>query len=110
MKKILNYQVNDFQFEWKWDGIRIQLIKRFGNISIWTRGQELVNQSFPELVEKIDCIKEDFVIDGELLVWNFKKEMPMDFSLLQKRINRKEPSKLIQNKYPITFIAYDLWS
>ncbi len=107
-KKIIDKSINDFQFEWKWDGIRIQLIKRSGKVSIWTRGQDLVNKSFPELVEKISSIKDDFVIDGELLVWDFKQSLPLNFSLLQKRINRKRPSRLIQKSLPIIFIAYDL--
>ena len=107
-KKIIDKSINDFQFEWKWDGIRIQLIKRDGKISIWSRGQELVNKSFPELVEKIVFIKDDFVVDGELLVWNSIEDLPMNFSLLQKRLNRKEPSRKIQKSFPITFIAYDL--
>ena len=107
-EKIKEDEIKDYQFEWKWDGIRIQLIKRLGNLSIWTRGQELVNESFPELLKKISYIKDDFVLDGELLVWDFKEKVPLNFSFLQKRINRIAPSKLIQNKYPITFIAYDL--
>ena len=53
-------------------------------------------------------IKDDFVLDGELLVWNFKDQVAMDFSFMQKRINRKSPTKSIQKKYPIIFIAYDL--
>ncbi len=106
--KILKHSINDFQFEWKYDGIRIQLIKRSGNVSLWTRGQELVNESFPELVEKMLDIKDDFVLDGELLVWNFKEQIAFDFSLLQKRINRKSPTRSIQIKYPIIFIGYDL--
>ena len=106
--KIFKHSINDFQFEWKYDGIRIQLIKRSGTVSLWTRGQELVNTSFPELVEKISYIKDDFVLDGELLIWNFKDQIAMDFSFLQKRINRKSPTRSIQIKYPIIFIAYDL--
>ena len=106
--KIFKNSINDFQFEWKYDGIRLQLIKRSGNVSLWTRGQELVNESFPELVEKMSHIKDDFVLDGELLVWNFKEQIAFDFSLLQKRINRKSPTRSIQIKYPIIFIAYDL--
>ncbi len=106
--KIFKQSIKDFQFEWKYDGIRIQLIKRSGNVSLWTRGQELVNESFPELVEKMSQIKDDFVLDGELLVWNFKEQIALDFSFLQKRINRKSPTKSIQIKYPIIFIAYDL--
>jgi len=107
-KKIAEKSINDFQFEWKWDGIRIQLIKRLGKISLWTRGQELVNRSFPELVDRISSIKDDFVMDGELLVWDLKKNLPMNFSVLQKRINRKSPSISTQKNLPITFIAYDL--
>ena len=107
-KKITEESINNFQYEWKWDGIRIQLIKRLGKVSIWTRGQDLVNRSFPELVENTLFIKDDFVIDGELLVWNFADELPMNFSFLQKRINRKSPSKSIQNNFPIIFIIYDL--
>ena len=107
-KKITEESINNFQYEWKWDGIRIQLIKRLGKVSIWTRGQDLVNRSFPELEENTLFIKDDFVIDGELLVWNFAEDLPMNFSFLQKRINRKSPSKSIQNNLPIIFIAYDL--
>ncbi len=57
---------------------------------------------------KLSHIKDDFVLDGELLVWNFKEQIAFDFSLLQKRINRKSPTRSIQIKYPIIFIAYDL--
>ena len=96
-KKIIDESINDFQFEWKWDGIRIQLIKRSGKVSMWTRGQYLVNKSFPELVEKIPSIKDDFAIDGELMVWDFKESLPLNFSLLQKRIKRKAPSRSLQN-------------
>jgi DNA ligase-1 len=106
--KIFNHSINDFQFEWKYDGIRIQLVKRSGNVTLWTRGQELVNEAFPELVEKMSYIEDDFVLDGELLVWNFKKQIAYDFSFLQKRINRKSPTRSIQKKYPIIFMAYDL--
>ena len=106
--KIFKHSINDFQFEWKYDGIRIQLIKRSGNVSLWTRVQALVNESFPELVEKMSYINDNFVLDGELLVWNFKEQIAFDFSFLQKRINRKSPPRSIQIKYPIIFIAYDL--
>ena len=106
--RIIKNSINDFQFEWKYDGIRIQLVKRSGNISLWTRGQELVNESFPELVDKMSNIKDDFVLDGELLVWDFQEQIALNFSFLQKRINRKSPTRSIQIKYPIIFIAYDL--
>ena len=75
---------------------------------MWTSGQELVNESFPEIVEKMSHIKDDFVLDGELLVWDFKEQIAFDFTFIQKRINIKSQTRSIQIKYPIIFIAYDL--
>ncbi len=100
--------VSQYQFESKWDGIRIQLIKRLENISIWTRGEELANNSFPELIKTISNIDFDFVLDGEILVWDIKNNCPENFFILQKRIRRKSPSLKIQNEYPIVFIAFDI--
>ncbi len=100
--------IKEFQFEYKWDGIRSQLIKRSNNISIWTRGEELVNNSFPELIKIISDINFDFVIDGEILIWEINNDYPKDFSILQKRLGRKSPSKKIQTEYPVVFMAYDI--
>ena len=107
-EKIKKFDVNEYNFEWKWDGIRSQLIKRSNNISIWTRGEELVNNSFPELIPIIKSIPDDFVLDGEILVWNLNKNIPNDFSFLQKRLGRKSPSSKIQKDFPVSFIIYDL--
>ncbi len=103
-----NLSVKEYQFEWKYDGIRGQIIKRSKNVSIWTRGEELVNNSFPELVNLISLINEDFVIDGEILIWDSTKDFPSAFGLLQKRLRRKSPSNKIQKDLPISFIIYDL--
>ena len=100
--------ITDHQFEWKYDGIRGQIIKRTKNITIWTRGEELVNNSFPELVNLISLLKDDFVIDGEILIWDSVKDCPDDFGLLQKRLRRKSPSNKIQKDLPISFLIYDL--
>ena len=100
--------INKYQFESKWDGIRSQIIKRSNNISIWTRGEELVNESFPELIKIISDFKSDFVLDGEILVWDENKNCPKDFSFLQKRLGRKSPSIKIQKDLPVVFIAYDI--
>jgi len=100
--------INQYQFESKWDGIRSQIIKRSNNISIWTRGEELVNKTFPELVKVVSDFKNDFVLDGEILIWDENKNCPKDFSLLQKRLGRKSPSQKIQKDLPIAFIAYDI--
>ena len=103
-----NLCLNDHQFEWKYDGIRGQIIKRSNNISIWTRGEELVNNSFPELVSLISMINDDFVIDGEILIWDSKNKFPDDFGSLQKRLRRNSPSNKIQKDLPISFLIYDL--
>ena len=100
--------INQYQFESKWDGIRSQIIKRSNNISIWTRGEELVNKTFPELIKLISDFKNDFVLDGEILIWDEIKNCPKEFSLLQKRLGRKSPSPKIQKELPIIFMAYDI--
>ena len=100
--------VDKYQFESKWDGIRSQIIKRSNNISIWTRGEELVNKTFPELIKIISHFKNDFVLDGEILIWDDNKNRPKNFSLLQKRIGRKSPSLKIQKDLPVVFMAYDI--
>tara|TARA_Y100001970_G_scaffold260325_1_gene342305 strand:+ start:28204 stop:29844 length:1641 start_codon:yes stop_codon:yes gene_type:complete len=107
-QKIKSISIEKFYFESKWDGIRSQLIKRSGKVSIWTRGEELVNNSFPDLLVEVLKIEDDFVLDGEILVWNYLENIPKDFSSLQKRLGRKKPSSKIQNNYPITFITYDI--
>jgi len=100
--------IKQYQFESKWDGIRSQIIKRSNNISIWTRGEELANRTFPELVKIISDFKNDFVLDGEILIWDENKNCPKDFSTLQKRLGRKSPSTKIQRDLPIVFIAFDI--
>jgi len=100
--------INEFQFESKWDGIRSQIIKRSSNISIWTRGEELVNKTFPELIDIIPELKNDFVVDGEILIWDENKNFPKDFASLQKRLGRKSPSIKIQKDLPVVFVAYDI--
>ncbi len=91
--------------EWKWDGIRGQLIKRGDNIYLWSRGEELITDNFPEFAE-IAKIEEDFVLDGEIVPW--KDGAPMSFGVLQKRISRKKPGRKIMEDIPVRFIAYDM--
>jgi len=76
----------------------------------WNSGYENLDKDGYFIGRKFNSIdiNDDFVLDGELLVWNFKEQIAFDFSLLQKRINRRSPTRSIQIKYPIIFIAYDL--
>ncbi|QES88117.1 ATP-dependent DNA ligase [Rhizosphaericola mali] len=98
--------IDQWQIEYKWDGIRGQFIKRKEENFIWSRGEELVNAQFPELLEDLQKWQGDFVLDGEILACNDGKVL--DFSELQKRLNRKTISKKMQEEIPIVVFAYDL--
>jgi len=98
--------ISDWQAEWKWDGIRSQLIKRDGQTFIWSRGQELISDRFPELLEAATALPNGTVIDGEILPWKEANVLP--FSQLQLRIGRKTLSKKILEDVPVIIMAYDL--
>ncbi len=98
--------IRDWQAEWKWDGIRSQLIKRDGKVFIWSRGEEMLNEKFPELENLDFLIPDGTVLDGEIIAWQDGKPMP--FGELQKRIGRKNVTKKIINDIPVVIIAYDL--
>ena len=92
--------------EWKFDGIRAQIVKRAGRVWIWSRGEELITDRFPEIVALAQPLPDGTVLDGELLVWH--EERPAPFALLQQRIGRLKLSKKILADAPVNFIAYDL--
>ncbi|MBK6264806.1 ATP-dependent DNA ligase [Marivirga sp. S37H4] len=96
----------DWQAEWKWDGIRGQIIKRKNEVFIWSRGEELVTEKFPELVEMSANIPNGTVLDGEILP--YQNGEPLPFALLQTRIGRKNLSKAILKNAPVVFKAYDI--
>lgn len=98
--------VNDWQVEWKYDGIRGQIVKRAGQVWIWSRGEELVTERFPEIVALAHSLPDGTVLDGEILVW--QDGAPASFALLQQRIGRKTLGKKILAEAPITFMTYDL--
>ena len=95
----------EWQAEWKWDGIRSQLIKRGGEIFIWSRGEDLATDKFPELHPFLQALPDGTVLDGELL--SFTNGQPMPFNVLQTRIGRKNLSKKILEESPVAVIAYD---
>ena len=97
---------SDWQAEWKWDGIRAQLIKRDDQVFIWSRGEELMTPRFPEIIEAAEHLPNGVVLDGELLAWNDQGVLP--FSELQRRIGRKNVSKKMQKDVPIRLLCYDL--
>lgn len=96
---------NEWQAEWKWDGIRAQMIKRNGRIFIWSRGEDLATDKFPELHPFLNDLPDGTVIDGEIL--SFQNGLPMPFNVLQTRIGRKNLNKKILEDSPVAVIAYD---
>lgn len=97
---------SDWVVEWKYDGIRAQIVKRAGQVWVWSRGEELVTERFPEVVALAQAIPDGTVLDGEILVW--KDERPAPFALLQQRIGRKLLNKKVLAEAPVAFMAYDL--
>ncbi|NNB70816.1 ATP-dependent DNA ligase [Pseudomonas fluorescens] len=95
----------DWQVEWKWDGIRAQLVKREGRLWVWSRGEELVTERFPELHSLVSGLPDGTVIDGEIVVW---KDTVQPFARLQQRIGRKTLSKKVLEDAPVAVLAYDL--
>ena len=96
----------DWIAEWKWDGIRSQMIRRSSRKFIWSRGEELVTERFPELEAVAASLPDGTVIDGEILPW--KDGLPMPFAQLQRRIGRKVLGPKILADVPVVLIAYDL--
>jgi DNA ligase-1 len=97
--------VTEWSAEWKWDGIRSQLIKRNDQVFIWSRGEELITERFPELAEAANFMPNGTVMDGEILSW--KDDQP-DFGNLQQRIGRKVVSQKLMQEVPVIIMAYDL--
>lgn len=99
-------QASDWLAEWKWDGLRVQLIRRGQQSFIWSQDEELVNDKFPEILVLLDQLPDGTVLDGELLA--FRDGAPLPFSILQTRIGRKSLSKKQQGDAPVSFMAFDL--
>ena len=100
--------VADWLLEWKWDGIRGQLIHRAGGCSLWSRGEELINEAFPDLIALAEQLPQGTVLDGEVIVWPADAAHPEPFASLQRRLGRKAPSQTLQRDCPAAFVAYDL--
>ncbi len=92
--------------EWKWDGIRSQIIVRNNEIYIWSRGEELVTEKFPELELLKTQLPSGTVLDGEIVC--YVNERPLPFNILQTRIGRKNVTKKILSEAPVIFMGYDV--
>ncbi|MCA9108943.1 MAG: ATP-dependent DNA ligase [Planctomycetaceae bacterium] len=97
---------NEWIIEWKWDGIRAQIVRRQGQTFVWSRGEELIHTRFPELQPAADDLPDGTVLDGEIAAWKDGRVLP--FAELQRRIGRKTVGKKLLNEVPARFIAFDL--
>jgi DNA ligase-1 len=97
--------LSDWQAEWKWDGIRAQLIRRNGNTWLWSRGEELLTGRFPEIEQSSALLPDGTVLDGEIMPW---WDGPLSFALLQRRIGRKKLTARILAEVPVVLLCFDL--
>ncbi len=97
---------SEWQIEWKWDGIRAQLIRRKGRTFLWSRGEELITERFPELNALGALLPDGVAIDGEVMPW--KDGAPLPFAQMQRRIGRKTLGAKILAEVPAALVAYDL--
>jgi DNA ligase 1 len=98
--------IHQWQVEWKWDGIRAQLIRRQWRTFLWSRGEELITDRFPELEALGALLPEGTVIDGEVMPW--KENAPLPFAQMQRRIGRKVLGPKILAEVPVVLVGYDL--
>jgi DNA ligase-1 len=96
----------DWLVEWKYDGIRAQLVRHGGEVWIWSRGEELITDRFPEVAEAGRALPEGTVLDGEILAW--RDGQPLPFARLQQRIGRKTLTSTVLAQAPAVLLAYDL--
>ncbi|MBQ5964244.1 ATP-dependent DNA ligase [Massilia sp. ZL223] len=99
-------EVDDWLVEWKYDGIRAQLVRRGGQSYLWSRGEDLITERFPELASV--RLPEGTVLDGEVLIWQPDSSAPVPFADLQKRIGRKTLSAKLLAELPAVLCCYDL--
>jgi DNA ligase-1 len=99
-------EIADWQAEWKWDGIRAQLIRRAGESFLWSRGEDLVTERFPEITAASFNLPDGTVLDGEILPWKTGAVLP--FAQLQRRIGRKTIGKKLLEEVPVVLLCYDI--
>jgi len=101
--------LDQWQVEWKWDGIRAQVIKRRKQVFIWSRGEELVTDRFPEIAAAAEQLPDGTVLDGEILAWKAGEGGGVQsFGQLQRRLGRKTIGKKLLNEVPVILMTYDL--
>jgi DNA ligase-1 len=98
--------IDGWLIEWKWDGIRAQLVRRAGAVHLWSRGEELITHRFPEIVAAASHLPDGTVLDGEVLA--FRDDRPLPFAALQQRIGRQKQVHQMARAIPVVFMTYDV--
>ncbi|QEG23034.1 ATP-dependent DNA ligase [Mariniblastus fucicola] len=101
-------QPTDWVAEWKWDGIRAQLIRRDGQTFLWSRGEDLITDQFPEVAAAAEQLPDGTVIDGELVGWSEEQNRPLEFNQLQRRLGRKKVGKKLLTEVPGALLCFDI--
>jgi len=97
----------DWRAEWKWDGIRVQVVATAGGRRLFSRGAEDISAGFPEILEAMTF---HAVLDGELLVLRDGPDgiTVAPFADLQQRLNRKTVTAAMMQRFPVGIRLYDL--
>lgn len=96
----------DWLAEWKFTGIRVQIIFRQGDIFIWTEDEDLITDKFPEFENLKNILPEGTVFEGVLLCYGNGKPLPLTY--LKTRTGRKNINRKTMIEFPVVFIAYDI--
>ncbi|MEM6472952.1 MAG: ATP-dependent DNA ligase [Planctomycetota bacterium] len=103
---------DEFAAEWKWDGIRGQVVRRQGQTFLWSRGEELMEDRWPEIEQAAETLPDGTVLDGEILACTTDSaagaSAVLPFSQLQRRIGRKTVGKKLLSEVPVVFHAFDV--
>ena len=98
--------LGEWILEWKWDGIRAQLVRRGGASMVWSRGEEPLDRAFPEIAAVARALPAGTVLDGEIVAW--EHERPLPFGMLQQRLGRTDAAPMLFPEVPVRFLAFDL--
>lgn len=98
--------IGDWQLEWKWDGIRAQLLRRANECYLWSRGEELITDRFPEIAAAAERLPDGVAVDGEIVAWSQGQVLP--FALLQRRIGRQHLTRKVLTEAPVALLAFDV--
>ena len=97
---------SEWQIEWKWDGVGVQLIRRAGKCILWSHVGEILTRAFPEIADAARSSPDGTVLEGSLLAW--RQNAPLPLAQLERRLHSKTAHARLRQEVPVVFMAYDL--